>query len=152
MYTTSLEKVLAESLARCTGADIPGIIEGAHAGKGLGLQFLRHVERTRILAFLVSLEAEDPQDVYDRLRREVRLYSALLAARPHVVVLTKRDILAPDADLPRLEAPDALDVLVISSASRAGLEDLVERLWAVVQEARAEEEGVLEEDPYADLE
>jgi GTP-binding protein len=52
-------------------ADIPGIIEGAHEGKGLGLKFLQHVERTRVLAFLVPLDAEDPQAVYDQLRHEV---------------------------------------------------------------------------------
>jgi GTP-binding protein len=132
-------------------ADIPGIIEGAHAGKGLGLQFLRHVERTRILAYLVSLEAEDPQEVYDRLRREVRLYSPILDHRPHLVVLTKRDILAPDAVLPALSAPDALAVLVISSVSRAGLEPLVEAFWQHISAERASEQES-QQDPYADLE
>jgi GTP-binding protein len=132
-------------------ADIPGIIEGAHAGKGLGLQFLRHVERTRILAYLVSLEAEDPQEVYDRLRREVRLYSPILDHRPHLVVLTKRDILAPDAVLPALSAPDALAVLVISSVSRAGLEPLVEAFWQHISAERAPEQES-QQDPYADLE
>src|SRR5262249_18090008 len=70
-------------------ADIPGIIEGAHAGKGLGLKFLQHVERTRVLACLVPLDAPFPQQVYDRLRDEVRHYSEALAATPHVVLLTK---------------------------------------------------------------
>ena len=60
-------------------ADIPGIIEGAHAGKGLGLRFLRHVERTRVLAYLLPLDAEDPQAVYEQLRREVATYSEELA-------------------------------------------------------------------------
>jgi GTP-binding protein len=131
-------------------ADIPGIIEGAHAGKGLGLQFLRHVERTRILAYMVSLEAEDPQAVYDRLRREVRLYSAVLDHRPHLVVLTKRDILAPDAPLPPIAAPDALGVLAISSAAHAGLEPLVEVLWQHISAEREAEQTT--EEPYADLE
>ncbi|HEX9164874.1 MAG TPA: GTPase, partial [Gemmatimonadales bacterium] len=133
-------------------ADIPGIIEGAHAGKGLGLQFLRHVERTRILAYMVSLEAEDLQDVYDRLRREVRLHSAVLDRRPHLVVLTKRDILPPDATLPRLSAPDALAVLVISSVSRSGLEPLVEAMWQHISAEREAEQGRAEAEPYADLE
>src|SRR4029079_14083054 len=56
-------------------ADIPGIIEGAHEGKGLGFKFLQHVERTRVLAFLIPLDADDPQVTYDRLREEVRQYS-----------------------------------------------------------------------------
>src|SRR4026208_1055706 len=64
-------------------ADIPGIIEGAHEGKGLGFRFLQHVERTRVLAFLVPLDSEDPQGTYDRLRTEGRLYSRALAAKPH---------------------------------------------------------------------
>jgi GTP-binding protein len=133
-------------------ADIPGIIEGAHAGKGLGLQFLRHVERTRILAYLISLEAEDPQAVYDRLRREVRLHSAVLDRRPHLVVLSKRDILPPDAAMPPLSAPDALAVLVISSVSRAGLEPLVEALWQHISAEREGEQARVEQEPYADLE
>src|SRR5215218_9842075 len=74
-------------------ADIPGIIEGAHAGKGLGLKFLQHVERTRVLAFMVPLDSPDPQAAYDQLREEVRRYSEPLAATPHVLLLTKRDLL-----------------------------------------------------------
>jgi len=61
-------------------ADIPGVIEGAHAGKGLGLRFLQHVERTRLMAVLVPVDSADPQATYDLLRREAALYSAELAA------------------------------------------------------------------------
>src|SRR5690625_3223712 len=63
-------------------ADIPGIIEGAHEGRGLGLQFLRHIERTRTLAFLIPADVEDPQAEYDLLREEVRAYSKELAEKP----------------------------------------------------------------------
>lgn len=77
-------------------ADIPGIIEGAHEGKGLGLTFLRHIERTRILAFLIPIDAMDWQEEYDKLRAEVGLYSAELAARPHCVVFTKLDLMGED--------------------------------------------------------
>src|SRR5699024_4074691 len=98
-------------------ADIPGIIEGAHEGKGLGLRFLQHVERTRVLAYLLPLDGDDLQQGYDALRREVALYSPVLATIPHVVVLSKRD-LAPAGDaLPDLEAPEALAVQPISSAA-----------------------------------
>ena len=76
-------------------ADIPGIIEGAHEGKGLGLRFLQHVERTRVLAYLIPLDSDDPQAVYGRLRHEIEQYSEALAAKPHVVLLTKRDLLPP---------------------------------------------------------
>jgi GTP-binding protein len=120
-------------------ADIPGIIEGAHEGKGLGLKFLQHVERTRVLAFLVPLDAEDPQSVYDKLRSEVRLYSEELAARPHVVVLTKRDLLPESDAVPVLDAPEANRQLAISSAAGTGLEELKEYLFHFVAEARANE-------------
>jgi GTPase len=122
-------------------ADIPGIIEGAHEGKGLGLKFLQHVERTRVLAFMVPLDAPDLQEVYGRLRREVGLYSEKLATKPHVVVLTKRDLL-PEADpLPPLDAPEAAGTLAISSAAGTGLEELKEFLWRFVEEARTSDPG-----------
>ena len=120
-------------------ADIPGIIEGAHEGKGLGLKFLQHVERTRVLAFLVPLDAPDPQAVYDQLRGEVQQYSATLAERPHVVVLTKRDLLPEGDDVPVLEAPGADRQLTISSAAGSGLEELKEYLWRFVADAKASE-------------
>lgn len=120
-------------------ADIPGIIEGAHEGKGLGLKFLQHIERTRVIAFLVPLDAEDPQQVYDSLRREVSEYSAALAERPHLVVLTKRDLLPEGANVPVLEAGVAAGQLAISSASGAGLEEIKEYLWRFVAEAKATE-------------
>ncbi len=120
-------------------ADIPGIIEGAHAGKGLGLRFLQHVERTRVLAFLVPLDAPDPQQVYDRLRREVGRYSQALGRTGHVVLLTKQDLLPPGAPPPKLHAPAAEDVLLVSSVAGTGLNDLKELLWRLVQTVRAAE-------------
>jgi len=120
-------------------ADIPGIIEGAHEGKGLGLRFLQHVERTRVLAFLLPLDAPDPQASYQRLRTEVASYSTALAEKPHVVLLTKRDLLAPGDPLPAIEAPEAAGVLTISSAAGTGLEELKEYLWKFVEAAKAEE-------------
>ena len=119
-------------------ADIPGIIEDAHLGRGLGLTFLQHVERTRVLAYLIPLDQDDVQAVYDRLRHEIREYSGALLEKAHIVVLTKRDILPPDAVIPPVEAPDARDVMVISSASGHGLPELKERLWRMVQDARQE--------------
>jgi GTP-binding protein len=120
-------------------ADIPGIIEGAHAGKGLGLRFLRHVERTRVLAFMLPLDQEDPGASFARLRAEIAAYSAALAAKPYVVLLTKRDLLPEGATAPRVDAPEALAVLEISSAAGTGLEELKERLWQIVEAARAAE-------------
>ena len=123
-------------------ADIPGIIEGAHEGKGLGLRFLQHVERTRVLAFLVPLDSPDPNAAYRGLRQEIRLYSEALAEKPHVVLLTKRDLLPADAPVPALDAPDAAGILAISSAAGTGLEEVKEYLWRFVEVAKGEEAPV----------
>ena len=120
-------------------ADIPGIIEGAHAGRGLGLQFLQHVERTRVLAYLVPLDAASPGEVLERLQREVALHSEALARTPYVVVLSKRDLLPTGEALPDLEAPGALAVVAISSVAGQGLDELQETLWRVVSAARQAE-------------
>ena len=126
-------------------ADIPGIIEGAHAGRGLGLRFLQHVERTRLLAFLVPLDAPEPQAVYERLRHEVAAYSPALAEKPHVVVQTKRDLLSRDADLPQIAAPAALGRFVISSAAHEGLEQFTDALWTHVAALREAPEAAAAE-------
>ena len=110
-------------------ADIPGIIEGAHEGKGLGLQFLRHVERTRILAFLIPVDSMDWQVEYDGLRREIASYSPALSAKPHCVVFTKTDLIG-DLEPPPLHAPDAFATFAVSGAARAGLESMLSGWWS----------------------
>ncbi len=120
-------------------ADIPGIVEGAHEGKGLGLQFLRHIERTRTLAVMIPVDAPDPALVYQELRQELSSYSEELGARPHCVVLTKIDLLAPEEDPPAVDAPEAWGIFSVSSATRKGVSDLLEALWKRVQEVIKEE-------------
>src|SRR5581483_6269667 len=110
-------------------ADLPGIIEGAHEGRGLGMQFLRHIERTRLLAFLVPIDAMDWQEEYDQLRREISAYSAELAQKPHCVVFTKMDLLGDD-EPPPIDAPDAFGIFAISAAGRTGLEPLLAAWWS----------------------
>ncbi|HEX4628771.1 MAG TPA: GTPase ObgE [Gemmatimonadales bacterium] len=114
-------------------ADIPGIIEGAHAGKGLGLKFLQHVERTRLVAVLVPVDSPDPQAAYELLRREAAQYSAELAAKPHVVVLTKLDLLPPGAPVPSIRTVAAAPVVAISAVTGRGLAALLETLWQSLQ-------------------
>ena len=114
-------------------ADIPGIIEGAHAGKGLGLRFLQHVERTRMLAVLVPCDSPDPQATYDLLRREAKLYSPDLAAKPHVVVLTKTDLTTPDAPRPPIRTDGGAPVVGISAVTKQGLPELLELLWRTLK-------------------
>ena len=116
-------------------ADIPGIIEGAHEGKGLGLQFLRHIERTRLLAFLVPIDSLDWQAEYDQLRSEVSHHSAELGAKPHCVVFTKMDLLGED-EPPPIETPDAFGVYAISAAARTGLDALNQAWWSRLLEMR----------------
>lgn len=124
-------------------ADIPGIIEGAHEGRGLGLQFLRHIERTRTLAFLIPSDTEDGQAEYELLWQELRSYSPELAGKPHCVVVTKTDLLGPEDLLPTINAPGAWGQFAISAVARRGLPELLEGLWAevrqVVEEAWEEE-------------
>jgi GTP-binding protein len=112
-------------------ADLPGIIEGASEGKGLGLKFLRHIERTRVLAFLIPIDAMDWQEEYDQLRREIESYSAELAQKPHCVVFTKMDLYANEP-APPIEAADAFGIFAISAAGREGLDPLLAAWWSRV--------------------
>ena len=120
-------------------ADIPGIIEGAHEGKGLGLQFLRHIERTRMLAFLIPIDSMDWQAEYDQLRGEVSSYSAELGQKPHCVVFTKMDLLG-ETEAPPIDAPDAYGVFTVSAAARQGLDDLLSAWWRQLLEMRKSNE------------
>jgi GTPase len=131
-------------------ADIPGIIEGAHEGKGLGLRFLRHIERTRTLAFLIPVDVPDVQAAYDLLRAEVTAYSDELAAKPHCVIFTKLDLLPPDAEVPELQAPDAWAVLAISAVARRGISEVAEELWKRVRQ-ELHESGEIPSDPAEEL-
>jgi GTP-binding protein len=123
-------------------ADIPGIIEGAHAGAGLGLQFLRHVERTRVLVHVVDasgLSGRDPVADLRAVREEVRQYEPALLERPQLVVATKRDAVAEADPLPALRAEAealGLPVLPISAVTGAGLLDLKRALLVMVQATR----------------
>lgn len=120
-------------------ADIPGIIEGAHTGKGLGLQFLRHIERTRILAFLIPIDIEDMawQEEYDKLRAEIRSYSPTLAEKPHCVVFSKLDLLG-ESYTPEIRTDGAFGVFSISAAGRLELQPLIDAWWGELQRQRRE--------------
>lgn len=125
-------------------ADIPGLVEGAHEGRGLGHRFLQHIERTRTLCILVPLDDPDPQETYQRLRGELAEYSNELARRPHCLVLTKADLLPPDEEPPVVEAPEAWGIHQISSVTGEGRQELLERLWTHLSQ--------LPRDPFVALE
>jgi len=128
-------------------ADIPGIIEGASEGKGLGHQFLRHIERTRVLLMMVPVDSPDPQAELDLLRAELAAYSSELAEVPFLVGLSKVDLLPPDEPLPNLVAEGAIGVRGFSSVTRKGIDELLEALWSASKKAeeRSREESEEEE-------
>ncbi len=120
-------------------ADIPGIIEGASEGKGLGLRFLRHIERTRMLAFMIPIDAEDWQAEFDQLRHEISTYSTELAAKPYCVVFTKLDLLG-EHYVPEIEAVGAFGKYAISAAGRMGLDVVLDAWWRELLVMRVEAE------------
>jgi len=130
-------------------ADIPGIIEGAHEGKGLGHQFLRHIERTRTLALVISVDAPDLQVEYEALRSELEVYSSELVLTPHCVILSKTDLLPPDEPLPDLSAPDAWGIFAVSSVTHRGLKEVLPLLWEASQKAGAGEQPDAEDGWWA---
>ena len=111
-------------------ADIPGIIEGAAEGKGLGLQFLRHIERTKILAVLVAADSPDIAEEYGTLLGELEKFNKGLLDKPRLVVVTKMDIAAEDLEISDLE--EGVRVLPISAVSGQGLKELKDELWREV--------------------
>jgi GTP-binding protein len=121
-------------------ADIPGLIDGAHEGVGLGDAFLRHIERTRVLVHLVDLcppeGAPTPAEAYRTIRHELAEYSAALTARREVVVGNKLDLTGAEAARQELEAELGVPVYGISGVTGAGLRELSEAVWQVVDEVR----------------
>ena len=110
-------------------ADIPGLIEGAHAGAGLGMRFLRHIERTRLLIHLIdaaAMDADAPLAAHDAINRELFQYSAALAEKPQIVVLNKMDLPGADTAAELFQAtPGAPPFLTISAAGGQGIDALV---------------------------
>lgn len=123
-------------------ADIPGLIEGASEGKGLGDAFLRHVERTAVLLHLIDVYSNDIVGDYRTIRNELASYSAELTTRPEIITLTKTeglddDIVAMQADLLRAALPN-VTIFTISSAAHVGLKEVLRALRIKVKEVREE--------------
>jgi GTP-binding protein len=113
-------------------ADLPGLIEGAHEGKGLGLQFLRHVERTRVLVFLIDAASEDPAGTLALLQREIAGYSEALAEKPNRVVLSKADLIPPEEHAGVAESRGLPGARLISAHTGEGLRELLDELWTLI--------------------
>lgn len=127
-------------------ADIPGLIEGAHQGAGLGDRFLRHIERTKLLLHLVdvsSFSGREPVTDYLTVNRELGAYNAALASRPQIVVATKIDALdEPERleSLRRQASAEGLEFFAISSVTNQGIQELVSAIAAKLDELKASSE------------
>ena len=118
-------------------ADIPGLIEGAHEGAGLGHEFLRHIERTRIILHVLDIlpsDNSDPIENYHKIRRELELHSDVLASKDEFVVLNKVD-LDPDGEYAQdiIDRLDKEGVLAISAVAGLGLTEMNEKLWSIIK-------------------
>ena len=125
-----------------TLAEIPGLLVGAHKGRGLGYEFLRHIERTRILLHIIDIAPPDhknPEYAYRTIRTELRAYSAELAAKPEIVALNKTDLLTPQkaaSIAKRLSRKIGKPVHTISAVTRKGVPQLLRLLYNEVITAR----------------
>jgi GTP-binding protein len=125
-------------------ADIPGLIEGAHEGRGLGDRFLGHVERCRVLIHLVDGTSDHAGKAYKTVRGELAAYGAGLADKPEIVALSKADALDPPTlkeQRARLKRAAKQAPLVVSAAAGSGVTELLRRVWACIAEARAGDAG-----------
>ena len=133
-------------------ADIPGIIEGAHDGAGLGIRFLKHISRTAVLAFLIDLSDENWREAFPVLLEELKAFSPELAQKRRIVIGTKLDIPETEGRLDELASALPDEKLVgISVFSAAGLDELRELFYTLVLEAEAEAAGAEGEDEFFDL-
>jgi len=121
-------------------ADIPGLIEGAHEGAGLGHEFLRHIERTRLLLHLIDASSEQPLSDYQVIQQELVAYDRGLAERPQILALNKVDAVdeaTVEALVQRLEEKTGMQVLPISAVTRQGLDELMQQVWSMLDELNA---------------
>lgn len=131
-----------DSDRRIVVADIPGLIEGAQHGQGLGHAFLRHIERTKIIVHMLDLypmDGSDPAENYRKIRRELEAFSPTLAEKREVIAANKMDLAIDNDAIDRLrrELPGQ-QIFAISGVSRQGVEDLLEVLWRILQQIKAD--------------
>ena len=128
--------IVYDDFAKIRMADVPGIIEGAAKGVGLGLAFLKHLERSKVLVYVIDMAGTDnrePWTDYKILKKEIDEYSAELAERPYLVVANKLDTVAAQENLARFKKETGVDPICISCESREGLETFKSALREIVQ-------------------
>jgi GTP-binding protein len=117
-------------------ADIPGIIEDAHLGKGLGVRFIRHIERNSVLLFMISCDSQQISEDYQILLNELKQFNPELLDKPRILAITKMDIVEPEwKQLIQKELPKNIPVVFISSLTNQGLDELKDLLWKELQAA-----------------
>jgi GTP-binding protein len=130
--------VQVEGRGQFVACDVPGLIEDAHRGRGLGIQFLRHIERTRVLLHVVDLAAvdgRDPVGAYHQLNHELSSYDASLESRPQLIVANKMDLAEARIHLPAFERAMGARVWPVSCATGQGLKPLLEAVWQALHPA-----------------
>jgi len=140
--TPNLGVVDLSTSERFVLADIPGLIEGASDGAGLGTRFLGHVERTAVLIHLIDATQDDPAGAYEMIRAELEAYGGGLADKPELVALNKADALTPELREEKVAALEAVlgrKPFVISGVSREGVTELLRAAWVKVRDHRAAE-------------
>lgn len=116
-------------------ADIPGIIEGASQGKGLGLRFLRHIERNSILLFMVPADSEDINAEYQTLLQELRLYNPSLLDKSRILAISKSDLVTDEERSELINSiPDSIPHMFISAITQEGIEQLKDAIWKLINE------------------
>jgi GTP-binding protein len=121
-------------------ADIPGLIEGAHKGKGLGLDFLRHIQRTKLLVFLLDVTMPDIPIEYNKLRQELKLYDLSLLEKPAILALNKIDLLT-DKEKKRLKVNLDLPSIKISALTGVGIKELLNIISRELEKGKLQEKG-----------
>lgn len=141
---TTLEPVLGivrlSDDRRLVMADLPGLIEGAHKGAGLGFEFLRHIERTRIIVHILDImpaDGSDPVKNYRRIRKELERHSETLAGKSEVIVANKIDLDPKGTMVKKLQKQIRHRIVPISAVTGAGIKDLCETLWRKTKQAKS---------------
>ncbi len=125
-------------------ADLPGLIEGAHKGVGLGDEFLRHIERTRMIVHMIDiapLDGAKPADAYRTIRNELRQYSASLAEKPEIVVANKMDLTGARRNLSELRRKIGIEVIPVSAVTGRGLKALLAAMFRKIAECDANQQS-----------
>jgi GTP-binding protein len=134
--TPNLGRVIVSDVESFTVADIPGLIEGAHLGHGLGIRFLRHVSRTRILVFVLDVTSDIERD-FDTVRQEIESFDPELVRRRALVALNKIDLVSTDESVvaeQRIRRTTGWEVLRISAQNQTGLQPLIAAMAAMLRE------------------